>query len=122
MQHLCRCPAGCRSSVPCRAALPAARRRRRPSTSQPMVLRGCRRMRKIMGDVRIGEVELILRVEAVAFFGDRQRHDACIARGETRECRVGVRRAHQQLANGADDARARRGTEFHQRVQTLLRP
>ena len=79
------------------------------------------RVRQIVRDVGVGGIELIVRIEAVALFGDGERDDARIARGEARECRVGVRRAHQQLADRADDARARRGAELHQRVQALLR-
>ena len=100
---------------------PCARRRRRPSTIQPMVLRGFAGFARSCAMSALASVELVLRVEAVALLGDRERDDARVARREARERRVGVRRAHQQLANRADDARARRGAELHQRVQALLR-
>ena len=85
-----------------------------------MVLRGLRRVREIVRDVGVGQVEQIARVEAVTFFGDGERDDARIARRQARECSLGIGGAHQQLADRADDARARRGAEFHQRVQALL--
>ena len=65
-----------------------ARRRRKPSTIQPMVLRGFARIREIVRDVRVGRIEPILRVEAVTLFRNGQRHDARVARGEARERRA----------------------------------
>ena len=73
-----------------------------------------------MRNVGVRQVEQILRVEAVAFFGDGERHQPGLARRQACEGRFGVGRADQQLANRANDARTRRGAELDQCVQPLL--
>jgi hypothetical protein len=51
---------------------------------------------------------------------DRERHESRVACREARKSGVGVGRTDQQFTDRAYDACARRGAEFHQRVQTLL--
>jgi hypothetical protein len=75
---------------------------------------------EVVCDVRVTRVELVLRVEAVTFFGHRQRHDARVARGQSRERRFRIRGADQQLADRSDDARARRDAKLEQGVEPLL--
>jgi hypothetical protein len=101
------------------------RNAQRPTATQPLDqppegAAGSPRVGEIVRDVGIRNVELVARIEAVALFGDGQRHDAGIPRRETRERGFGVGRTDEHFADRADDPCARRSTELEQRVQALL--
>src|ERR1700720_2750234 len=81
-------------------------------------------MRKVVHDIRMPEIELpSRRVVTIALFGNRQRHDPGLGRGQSRLDLFALIAQKQNLANAADDSTAYAGRAFfHRGIYAALRP
>src|ERR1700676_2524908 len=80
-------------------------------------------MRKVVHDIRMPEIELpSRRVVTIALFGNRQRHDPGLGRGQSRPDRFALIAQKQNLANAADDSTAYACRAlFHRGAHAVLR-
>src|ERR1700674_5036761 len=80
-------------------------------------------MRQVVDEIRMPEIELpSRRVVTIALFGNRQRHDPGLGRGQSRLDVFALIAQKQNLANAADDSTAYAGRAFfHRGIYAALR-